>query len=107
MDPNACLETIDDLVESDQIDRETIVDNITYLAEWLARDGFEPDWISYPAALSFLKNLSFKEERLFEDSSWQTSIAPGGFNQISLTQSGKEIWCRIGKGHYDINRYMQ
>ena len=48
MDPNATLKAIDAL--GDEVN-----DYCQYLFDWLAKGGFEPNWIQYPAGTNYYR----------------------------------------------------
>ena len=49
MDPNACLQLIEEALKDGKNPYQNRVD----LLEWLDKGGFEPDWIKFPLAFAF------------------------------------------------------
>lgn len=66
MDPNACLRDIEELVRDEKDDEAK--DCCADLAVWLAGEGFEPEWWSWPLGFEFFKRwlMTDDEEEVVE-----------------------------------------
>lgn len=54
MDPNACLQLIDDFLSYGEIEEASRA--CTDLAIWISKGGFAPDWENYPKAANFFRH---------------------------------------------------
>ena len=77
MDPDACLQIIDEELENEDPDQEVIAQHIRDLKDWILRGGFQPRWERCPTAFSYL-------ERMWSHCSWEERILPSGASTWKL-----------------------